>query len=249
MIYKEFNHREISAIDPAKFDSLLLPFIHYRPVRAIKLNNRYVLVKDKGLFDCIDELCCAKVSTEDDSVSFYRGARLHPLDLEPFIAPHKIKVVAGIWAVATKDRTLVYRDGMSTRSLYLLVPEVIKRYQDAVNGLKEYVDALDISREIEDHSFDLCEACHAHVVEHLAFHICRGEIGSRLLPELTGLTRDEILNLNSIVVKDRLFEILTLVKGTTIGGVRLTLDVSREAERYYNGDCPWGTARGGLVWR
>lgn len=243
--YQRFDFESIAAISRSRYDRLSLPFVHYRPVKAIMLDDRFVLVEEQGLWDTLNKVPIATV--QPMGVRFSRGARRAHIEITPFISPYRLKVVSGIWAIETTDRILIHRDEIITRELYQLTPDIIRGHLDAINGLEEYVGGLDLNKELSDHSFDLCAQCNARQANHLDFHICRGEIGARLLSELTGMTRDGQLTEDKPVVKARLLDLLKLTRGSVVGAMRLALDVNQESEQYFITTCPWGHP-GGLRW-
>src|SRR5690348_11398798 len=106
--YNKFEQNSISSIDREQYSTVMLPFLHYKPVLAIELSPRYSLVFKKGLVDRIDGRICA-VPSSDGNVTFYRGARLHGDEIAPFISPYRITTVEGIWTVEASNRTLIYR--------------------------------------------------------------------------------------------------------------------------------------------
>lgn len=237
--YEIFDLEAVDAIPLAKYDVLSLPFAHYRPVRAIRLSDRFVLIYDGGIWDTSNGMLVAK----PNGPRFYPGARLAHKDIDNFIKPYKLRVVDGIWVVEntkTGHRN-VYRDDCSVLGMFEFSIAVADKILENTIPIKEYINDIDIEAALRDHSLDACTECHGFQPNHLDFHLCRRELGANLASELTGMVANGSYTHNPSDVRERLFEVLKIIKLSHVLGFKATIQVSRKAERFFYEECNWNT--------
>lgn len=242
--YNRFLYDEIRALDISKFEQVFVPFIHYKAIKAIRLGDRFILTREPvAIWDLKNEQRIADASRY--SVKFTRGARSAASEIGDFIKPYSIRVIDGVWVTefhangVPVDRYF-YRDNFGVENLYRFDQSYVDTYKKSLNNLGSFINDIDLENEAANHSFDLCEQCSAHNPQHIDFHLCRREIGTKMLSELTGMVANNKLTSEIQEVRQRLFEVMKLIKGSYVSGMFLTLQVDERSERYYYTECPWG---------
>src|SRR5258708_35272620 len=108
--YDSFELQSINAIDPNSYGRILLPYVHYRTLRAIHLTERFVLVMSEGIFDTESKALVA--SCTNSGPRFYPAARASYNLIENLIAPYRLRLLSGVWIIEGHGRQVLHRDGV-----------------------------------------------------------------------------------------------------------------------------------------